>query len=236
LSSEDLDRVPHVDSPEQVRHLSLPLDPAVASDLCLGDAVTVTGRLFTGRSRFHIRAVKEDVHPPIDYAAANCFFHVGPVMERIDSGWRPVSLEPTSSIRFEAYGADVIRKFGLRTLIGKTTMGPRSAQALKEVGGVYLSKIGLCGNRLASQIKRIEEVHFLEELGKTEATWVLEVERMGPFFVAIDTRGESYFERLAQDVDRATPDVYRFLGIPDTYGFTDVNPVSTDDARGQSPE
>ena len=115
-------------------------------------------------------------------------------------------------------------------------MGPRSAQALKEVGGVYLSKIGLCGNRLASQIRHVEEVHFLKELGKTEATWVLDVERLGPFFVAIDAQGDSYFERLAEDVDRATPDVYRFLGIPDTYDFTDVNPLSTDGARGRSSE
>jgi fumarate hydratase class I len=236
VSSEDLEHPAPGDLTGPVRHLSLPLDPGVAHDLHLGDVVTVTGRLFTGRSRFHIRAVKEDVYPPIDYEQTNCFFHVGPVMERIDSGWRPVSLEPTSSIRFEAYGADVIRKFGLRTLIGKTTMGPRSAQALKDVGGVYLSKIGLCGNRLASQIKLVDEVHFLEELGKTEATWVLEVERLGPFFVAIDTRGDSYFEQLAGNVDRAAQEVYRHLGIPEGYDYTDVNPVSTDGASGSSSE
>ena len=209
---------------ERIRDLQLPLDAEVARSLELGDIVTVSGRIFTGRSRFHIRAVEDDLHPPLDYSQVNCFFHVGPVVRRTGDAWEIVSIEPTSSIRFERYGADVVRKFGLRTLIGKTTMGPRTADALKEVGGVYLSKIGLCGNVLQSQVRTVEAVHFLDELGKTEATWVLEVETFGPFFVAIDARGNSYFETLANEVDAGLPDIERALGIPDTYTYTDVNP------------
>ena len=123
-----------------------------ARELRLGEIVTVSGMLFTGRSRLHIRAAEENICPPIDYEKINCFFHVGPVMKKEEPGWSVVSCEPTSSIRFERYGADVVRKFKLRTLIGKTTMGPRTAEALKEVGGVYLSKIGLSGNSLRKQI------------------------------------------------------------------------------------
>ena len=124
-----------------MRNLTLPLSEADAESLKLGEMVTVSGLLFTGRSRFHIRAIENNVYPPIDYEKINCFFHVGPVMRQTEDGWEVVSCEPTSSIRFERYGADVVRKFRLRTLIGKTTMGPATAQALKEVRGVYLSKI-----------------------------------------------------------------------------------------------
>jgi tartrate/fumarate subfamily iron-sulfur-dependent hydro-lyase beta chain len=160
-----------------IKNLQLPLSEEEARTLNAGDMVTVSGMLFTGRSRFHIRAIEDDIMPPLDFDKINCFFHVGPVMKQVDGKWEIVSIEPTSSIRFERYGADVVRKLQLRTLIGKTTMGPRTAEALKEVGGVYLSKIGLCGNQISGQVKKVHEVHFLDELGKTEATWVMEVKK-----------------------------------------------------------
>jgi tartrate/fumarate subfamily iron-sulfur-dependent hydro-lyase beta chain len=144
-------------------------------------------------------------------------------MKQVDDNWEIVSIEPTSSIRFERYGADVVRKLQLRTLIGKTTMGPRTAEALKEVGGVYLSKIGLCGNQISGQVKKVNEVHFLEELGKTEATWVMEVENFGPFFVGIDSKGNNYFEDLAGEVELNMPSINAELNIPEDYNYTEVN-------------
>ena len=189
-----------------MKNLRLPMSESTARSLKLGEIVTVSGLLFTGRSRLHIRAIEENIFPPIDYERINCFFHVGPVMKKEDGIWRVVSCEPTSSIRFERYGANVVRKFRLRTLIGKTTMGARTAAALKEVGGVYLSKIGLSGNSLRKQIRKVHNVYFLDELGKTEATWIYEVEEFGPFFVAIDAEGNNYFELLASDVEKKIPE------------------------------
>lgn len=205
-----------------IKHLALPLDEDEARSLSVGDMVTVSGKVFTGRSLFHIRAIEDDILPPVDFHRINCFFHVGPVMRQTDAGWEVVSIEPTSSIRFERYGGDVVRKLGLRTLIGKTTMGPATAEALRDVGGVYLSKIGICGNQLAPQVKSVETVHFLNELGKTEATWIFEVEQFGPFFVAIDATGRSYFEELRGSVREHIPEVYRKLGVPLDFDYTDV--------------
>lgn len=180
----------------KINHLQLPIDEKKARSLKLGEMVVVSGRLFTGRSLIHIRAIEQDIVPPLDFEKNNCFFHVGPVMRREGNEWKIVSIEPTSSIRFERYGADLIRKLKLRTIIGKTTMGLRTAQALREVGGVHLSKVGICGNLLVSGVKSIEGVYFLDELGKTEATWVFDVERMGPFFVDIDANGNNYFDQI----------------------------------------
>ena len=209
---------------EQIVDLKLPVSADQARQLKLGQVVTVSGLVFTGRSRFHIRAIENNIVPPIDFEKINCFFHVGPVMKKNKHGqWEIVSIEPTSSIRFERYGADVVRKLNLHVLIGKTTMGQRSAEALREVGGVYLSKIGLSGNALRDQIKKIHAVYFLEELGKTEATWVYEVEEFGPFFVAIDANGNNYFSELDRDVASALPEIEKKLGIPANYQFTDVN-------------
>jgi len=209
---------------DTTRDLALPLSEEDARGLELGEIVTVSGPVFTGRSLFHIRAVEEGIIPPIDFGAVNCFFHVGPVMREGESGWEIVSIEPTSSIRFERYSPEVVRRLGLRTLIGKTTMGPGTAQALREVGGVHLSKIGVCGNLLRRQVRRVVEVHFLEELGKTEATWVFEVERFGPFFVDIDAGGRNYFAELdARNRERLRA-VRSELGIPEEFEYTEVNP------------
>ena len=101
-----------------MRNIQLPMSRSDAESLQLGEMVTVSGLLFTGRSRLHIRAIENDIYPPIDYSKINCFFHVGPVMKQENGQWQVVSCEPTSSIRFERYGADVVRKFNLRTLIG----------------------------------------------------------------------------------------------------------------------
>lgn len=206
-----------------IRHLQLPLSEADARSLKLGEMVTVSGTIFTGRSRFHIRAIEDDILPPIDFEKINCFFHVGPVMQKTDGNWEIVSIEPTSSIRFERYGAQVVRRLGLRTLIGKTTMGPETADALRDVGGVHLTKIGICGNLLVPLVKKIGGVHFLEELGKTEATWIFEVEKFGPFFVDIDANGQNYFEQLDVDSKSSLVDIRRRLGIPDDYEYTNVN-------------
>ena len=207
----------------EIRDIKLPMTEEDIKSLKLGEMVTVSGLLFTGRSRFHIRAIADDVYPPIDYEKINCFFHVGPVMRQDDGEWKVVSCEPTSSIRFERYGADVVRKFSLRTLIGKTTMGPGTAQALKEVGGIYLSKIGLSGNALKDQVKKVHDVHFLDELGKTECTWIYEVENFGPFFVAMDTNGRNYFEELSAEANARMPEIEQALNIPADYQHTEVN-------------
>ncbi len=208
----------------EIPDLKLPLTPDRARHLHLGDMATVSGLVFTGRSRLHIRAIAENILPPIDFAAVNAFFHVGPVMRRTDLGWEVVSIEPTSSIRFERYSPELIRRLNLRVLIGKTTMGRGTAAALRDVGGVHLTKIGLCGNQLVSQVKRVVGVHFLEELGKTEATWVFEVERFGPFFVDMDAHGGNYFEQLDAETERNMPGLQSRLGVSRDFVYTSVIP------------
>jgi len=216
---------------DAVRQLQLPLTETQARQLKLGEMVALNGLLFTGRSLFHIRAAEQGIVPPIDYAAVNAFFHVGPVMRFVcqttppssTGHWEVVSCEPTSSLRFERYGPAVVRKLGLRTLIGKTTMGPATAAALAEVGGVHLTKVGLCGNALARAVTKVHAVHFMEELGKTEATWIYEVRDFGPFFVDIDASGANYFQGLNREIAGHMDEISRQLGIPQGYQFTDVS-------------
>ena len=83
-----------------MKDIQLPMSEAVARSLRLGEMITVSGLLFTGRSRFHIRAIEDDLYPPIDYRAVNCFFHVGPVMNQ-ENG----KLKAAATKQIMAYGS-----------------------------------------------------------------------------------------------------------------------------------
>ena len=97
-------------------------------------------------------------------------------------------------------------------------MGPATAKALAEVGGVYLSKIGLSGNALRGQVKKVHNVYFLDELGKTECTWIYEVEKFGPFFVAMDSTGRNYFEELSDEANARMPEIEKDISCPMSSG------------------
>ena len=49
---------------------------------------------------------------------------------------------PTTSSREEPYQGDIIRRYGVRAVVGKGGMGARTLAALKEAGAVYLNAIG----------------------------------------------------------------------------------------------
>ena len=80
---------------------------------------------------FYIRAREKRIAPAVSFGQANVMVHVGPVMRRLGAGgWDVLSMTPWCSIRFERYAADVIRMLGLRALIGKTSMGERTARTM----------------------------------------------------------------------------------------------------------
>ena len=173
--------------------LKVPLKEDEIRALNIGDIVFFDGLFYTCRTLFQIRAIKQNIVPPIDFKKINLMVHMGPVMKKEDDTWHAVSLDPTSSIRFEKFGPAIIPKLNIRAIIGKTTMGSDTSKAMKKFGCVHLTKVGVCGNILASKITKVLEVYNLKELGNTEATWVMEAKNFGPFIVDMDTKGQNYF-------------------------------------------
>lgn len=205
------------------KYLKVPLTEKDVRGLEIGDVVYLDGPIYTGRSLFHIRAVDQNIIPPLDFKLMNVLMHIGPVMEKVDDSWKPVSMAPTSSIRFEKYGSDTIKKLGIRAIIGKTTMGKDTMAMMKEFGCVHLTVVGIMSNLLANQVKKVLGAHFLEELGRTEATWVMELERGGPFIVDIDTKGSNLFHQVNREVESKFEKFYEKFGIPKEFEYTDVN-------------
>jgi tartrate/fumarate subfamily iron-sulfur-dependent hydro-lyase beta chain len=202
--------------------IALPLDEERARRLRIGDIVRFNGKLFTGRSSFYIRAEQENILPPLDYDAINVMMHVGPVMETVKGRWRPISLTPTTSIRMEKYAHKYIRKLKTRGIIGKGTMGEKTTEAMVEVGSVHLCGIGINANVLGTQVKEVVCAHYVDEIGPTEATWVLDVEHFGPFVVDIDAEGNNLFSPVNARSQAKMREIWRKHGIPLDYRFTPI--------------
>jgi fumarate hydratase subunit beta len=123
-------------------------------------------------------------------------YHCGPVVSRDAEGrWHFVSAGPTTSTREEPYEADVIAHFGLRAVIGKGGMGPKTLAACGQHGAVYLHAIGGAATLIASYVKEVLDVYKKDELGVPEAFWVIRVEGF-PAVVTMDSHGVSLHEQM----------------------------------------
>jgi fumarate hydratase subunit beta len=179
--------------------LALPLEPEQVQALHVGDEVLVSGRLITGRAAAHRWLAAEDAPAVRAVARGSMIYHCGPVVAREDpGGWRIVAAGPTASMRMEEHQAAVIARYGLRGVIGKGGMGPRTQAALRECGAVYLHAVGGLAVVLARCVVRVHGVHRLEELGVPEAIWDIEV-RDYPAVVTMDAHGKSLHERPEDD-------------------------------------
>lgn len=194
-------------------HLTLPLSEETVRQLQVGDTVYISGRVFTGRSRIHRYIFDEDHTLPPVAASRGAMIHVGPIMVRNETGWELVSFMPTSSLRFEKWGADSVRKWGLRIIVGKTTMGKDTLEAMAEFGCVHVSPQCVSPNLWHDAIT-IEGVELFEELGSIEACWLLDVKELGPFIVDMDASGRNYFDELDVHVAKQRDAVLQQMGVP----------------------
>ncbi|HVW83576.1 MAG TPA: fumarate hydratase [Bryobacteraceae bacterium] len=175
--------------------LTAPLTEEMVRSLKVGDVVLIRGDLYTGRDAVHAHLMKNP--PPVDLNGA-VLYHCGPVMLKEGDKWSVKAAGPTTSIREEPYQADVIKRYGVRAVIGKGGMGPKTLAALKEFGAVYLNGIGGAAQYYARTVKDVVDVNLME-FGIPEAMWHLRVHNF-PAIVTMDAHGNS----LHADVEKAT--------------------------------
>jgi fumarate hydratase class I len=169
-----------------VVRLQTPLSEADVRKLKAGDVVLLDGVVFTGRD-----AVHKYLHDggELDVIRDGVIYHCGPVVLKDGSEYRVVAAGPTTSIREEPYQADIIKRFGIKAVIGKGGMGPKTQKACQEHGCVYLHGIGGAAQIYAQSVQRVLSVR-LEQFGSPEAVWELEVKNF-PAVVAIDAHGNN---------------------------------------------
>ena len=184
--------------------LTLPIPDDDIHALQVGDPVSLSGIIITGRDAVHKwmidTFIKQTREPQGDdeavYAAikpildGGAIYHCGPVVSGLDTGeYAFVAAGPTTSIREEPYQGDVMRHFNMKAVIGKGGMGDKTLAACGEVPGVYLHAIGGAASLIAQSVKQVRDVLKLD-FGVPEAMWVIEVQDF-PAVVTMDSHGGS---------------------------------------------
>jgi fumarate hydratase class I len=171
--------------------LSAPFTDEKIRALKVGDEVGITGMVFTGRDAVHKFLHDGGELPPEVNLRDGILYHCGPVVIKDAEGkWKVTAAGPTTSSREEPYQADIIRRFGLRGVIGKGGMGEKTLAACQQFGCAYFHAIGGAAQVLAECIKAVRGVYFMEQFGAPEAIWELEVTDF-PAVVTMDANGHS---------------------------------------------
>jgi len=131
-----------------------------------------------------------------------------------DGSWKIIAAGPTTSMRMESVEPEFIERTGVKMIIGKGGMGPRTAEAMRKFKAVYAVFTGGAGALAAEAIKSVKAVHWLDKLGMAEAMWVFEVEEFGPLTITIDSTGANYYEMRLREVAENARAVKRELGLP----------------------
>ena len=178
--------------------LRTPISEEDIRKLRVGDTVHLYGVIVTARDQAHKLMIEERPDFIRDALKESVIYHCGPVVKKDQQGnWQFVSAGPTTSAREEPYQADVICEYNVRGVIGKGGMGPKTAEGLKKCGAVYFHAVGGAGTLIANAVKKVLDVHKLEEFGTPEAFWVIEVEDF-PLVVTMDSHGGSLHKDILE--------------------------------------
>ncbi|MEM4347313.1 MAG: FumA C-terminus/TtdB family hydratase beta subunit [Candidatus Altiarchaeota archaeon] len=178
--------------------LNVPINEERIKELKVADIVYISGIIFTARDKAHIRILKFlEKRKELPFKLKNSvILHSGPIAKKEKNNFRIFSIGPTTSTRLNPYAKKIIKKFKIRAIIGKGGMSGEVVKAMKN-SCVYLAMTGGCGAITTKQIKKIKNVYW-EDLGLAEAVYELEVKNFGPLIVAIDSKGNSLYEKITK--------------------------------------
>jgi len=183
------------------RTITTPPAETESRSLRVGEAIRLTGTVFTGRDAFHRYAATCPAGQLPFAPAGAVLFHCGPIVVREGTEWRLTAAGPTTSARTEPYLPTLIAVHGVRGVIGKGGMGETARAAFQNHGCVYFSAPGGCAQLLAAAVQCVRAVHFLEQFGPPEAVWELEVADL-PLLVTMDAHGGDLHRDLAEQSRR----------------------------------
>ena len=195
--------------PREIRLSTTPTPEAIA-ELRLGDIVYLDGLMYTAREGVYMYALEDKANSPMalpSKSAAN--IHCAPAA-RIspDGSFDMGAVTATASFRFAKWLPEWMDKTGAKLIIGKGGMSSKDYKSyFVPNGAVYLSTVGYgTGALLGRGVESVEAVHWHERLGLAQAMWVIKCNKMGPFIVASDLKGNCLFARenakIAQNIER----------------------------------
>jgi fumarate hydratase subunit beta len=174
----------------EIKHISTPLTQEKVKDLKSGDAVLISGTMYTGRDAAHqklVDAINNGDKLPFDPKDA-IIYYVGPAPTK--PGNVIGSAGPTTSYRMDDLTVPLL-ELGLTGMIGKGFRSQTVIDSMTKNGAIYFAATGGAGALIASTITECEIIAY-EELGP-EAVRKLTVKDF-PAVVVIDSKGNNLYE------------------------------------------
>ncbi len=198
---------------DTTRTLTFPPTEADIRSLRAGEMIRIDGEIvMTAGLPTHqrlMRCLEAGEAPPTDLSGAG-FFHLGSYNTETDGSLDVRYINPTTSTRFNPYMPTLIRAFGLRAVGGKGGLDRACADAMKQVGCVYLSFLGGGCTVLSEAIREVVSVSWNDMISHYRIV-KLRVERLGPLTVAIDAHGNSLYDDLQAGAEKAMPAILEQL-------------------------
>ena len=173
-----------------MREITLPLDPETAESLRAGEAVRLSGTVYTARDAAHKKMAEcIEQGKPLPFELRNAaIYYVGPTPAK--PGMAIGSAGPTTSSRMDSYTPELLDR-GLQVMIGKGRRSEAVKEAIVRNHAVYFVACGGAGALLSHAVLERELIAWPELL--SEAVTKLKV-RAFPCFVGIDSRGNDIYE------------------------------------------
>ncbi len=193
--------------------LTTPVSAQDLEDIQVGDVIFLDGHIVTCRDVPHRRLVELGRQLPVDIRNG-AILHAGPIIRTIegeDDTFEVVSVGPTTSMRMEKFEDEFIARTGVRIIVGKGGMGPKTEAGCRDHKALHC--VFPAGNAVvaATEVEQVEAGYW-RELGMPEAMWVFRIKQFGPLIVSIDAHGNNLFEQKKvvynQRKDKALKDLY----------------------------
>ena len=182
--------------------LRMPCSEAGVRKLRIGDHVTLQGTLFGIRDATQIHMFDKGRKTRFDLAG-HAVIHTAPNVRKVEPseqypvGYAPLCVGTTTSARMERFTRPLMKRYGVRIIIGKGGLMEDSLKAFADLGGVYLAMIGGAAALETTWIETIEDVD-LDDLNP-ESLWKFRIRDFGPLRVAMDSHGGSLYDTVRRD-------------------------------------
>lgn len=198
------------------RHIRLPMTAEDARALQLGDTVLIDGEIVVSAGLPTYQRIADHLARgealPLDLRG-QALFHIGSyTRERDDGSIEVLYLNPTTSTRFNPLMPGIVRGLGLHAVGGKGGLDAACAEALREVGCVYLSFPGGGCPLLSDALRAVLDVGWREMLTHYRLVR-LAVQGLGPATVAIDAHGNSLYAQIAAQAQQRLPQIAAEMDI-----------------------
>lgn len=177
----------------------MPVTNAQVRALRVNDTVTLNGTLYGIRDATQIAMFDRGRKTRFDLAG-HAVIHTAPNVKKVDrsaahpAAYAPLCVGTTTSDRMERFTRPLMQQYGVRMVIGKGGLRAGSADAFRELGGVYLAIIGGAAALETTWIEAIEDVD-MDDLNP-ESLWKFRVKGFGPLLVAMDSHGGSLYSAV----------------------------------------